>query len=113
MSSGFKDQTRRDLANVFHNADEHADNVNVHYNGVDFFIPVVIDGEGAKVRTTSMRDNADGVFIADMTAYISFYDLKIVPRKETKIIIDGTAYNIFHVQFDAGSITLDLEVLDE
>jgi hypothetical protein len=60
-----------------------------------------------------MRDNADGVFIADTTVYISFYDLKIVPRKETEIVIDGTGYNIIRVGYDAGMITLDLEVYDE
>jgi len=113
MDAGFKAQVKRDLEQVFHNSAEHADDVNVVYNGKHYFIPVVIDAEGAKTRETTMRDNADGVFIADATVYISFYDLKIVPRKETKIIIDDISYNIMRVTFTAGSIALDLEVLDE
>jgi len=113
MGKGFKDQLKRDLKTVFHNPDEHADKVKVEYNGKRYNIPVIFDGDSNKDRVKIMRDNADGVFIADMTVYISFYDLKIVPRKDTQIVIDETAYNIQRAGFVAGSITLDLEVLDE
>jgi hypothetical protein len=111
--AGFKAQIARDLKNVFHNAEEHADKVRVKYNGKPFCIPVVIDHEGARDRAKPSGDNADGIFVADLTVYISFYDLKIVPRKDTEIVIDETAYNIARVGFDAGEITLDLEMLDE
>lgn len=113
MAAGFKAQVKRDLAAVFHNQDEHADNLKVEYNGKMCNIPVVIDYDGARDRQQPSSDHADGIFIADMTVYISLYDLKIVPRKETKIIIDDTAYNIKRVGCDAGEITLDLEMLDE
>jgi hypothetical protein len=111
--AGFKAQIRRDLKAVFHNAGEHADKLKVEYNGRKYFIPVVIDHEGARDRAKASSDNADGVFLADMTVYISWYDLRIVPRKETEITIDETAYNIVRVGFDAGEITLDLELMDE
>ena len=110
---GFKAQQRRDLEKVFFNEEEHADSTQVEYNGREYNIPIVIDREGAKDRAKPSSDNADGVFIADMTVYISFYDLRIVPRKETQIIIDGTGYNIVRVGDDAGCITLDLELFDE
>ncbi len=111
--AGFKAQIKRDLEKVFHNADEHADNVKVEYNGKTLTIPVIIDHEGAMDRAKPSSDHAEGVFIADLTVYISFYDIGIVPRKETSIEIDGTSYNILRVGFDAGEITLDLEVMDE
>lgn len=111
--AGFKAQAQRDLKAVFHNADEHADKLEVEYNGKKHIIPVIVDHEGARDRAKPSSDHADGVFIADLTVYISFYDLKIVPRKETEIVIDGTAYNIMRVGFDTGEITLDLELLDE
>ena len=109
----FKEQIKRDLKDVFYNPHEHADIMKVVYNGKEYHIPVITESDGAKDRVRTMRDNADGVFVSDMTVFISFYDLKIIPRKETKIIIDDVAYMIMRVGVDAGSITLDLEVLDE
>lgn len=111
--AGFKAQAMRDLKTVFHNADEHADKLKVEYNGKKYNIPIVIDHEGARDRTKLSSDHADGIFIADLTVYISFYDLKIVPRKESKIVIDGSTYKIMRVGYDEGEITLDLEWLDE
>ena len=111
--TGFKQQIKNDLKTVFHNEREHADKTKVFYNGKRYNIPIVIDSDGARERKKYIKDNADGVFISDMTVYVSFYDLKIVPRKETEIVIDETAYMIMRVGFDAGEIVLDLEVMDE
>lgn len=110
---GFKAQIKRDLKTVFLNPDEHADKVKVEYNGKKYNIPVVFNSESNKDRVKIMQDNADGVFMSVVTVYLSFYDLKIVPRKETEIVIDETAYNIARVGYDEGEITLDLELLDE
>ncbi|MCM1059663.1 MAG: hypothetical protein NC452_05160 [Eubacterium sp.] len=111
--SAFKSQLERDIAAVFQNAEEFADLMDVEYNGKNYNIPVVIDGEIAKERIKAAGDNSVGIYAADITAFISFKDLKIVPRKETEIVIGGVAYNIVTVAFDAGEITLDLEMLDE
>ena len=113
MVKGFKEQVKQDLAAVFFNDLEHADNLKVEYNGKRCIIPVIIDNDSNKDRVQTMRDNADGIFITIVTAYMSFYDLKILPRKETKIVIDETAYLIQRSSLDVGNITLDLEVLDE
>jgi hypothetical protein len=113
MRGRFKAQLARDIKTVFHNAAEFADKINVEYNGKSLCIPVVIDHEGARDRAKPSSDHADGIFIADLTVYIDFTDLKIVPRKETAITIDETEYNIMRVGYDAGEITLDLELLDE
>jgi len=114
MTPGFKVLIKRDLDKVFHNANEHADMVDVVYNGRKYNIPVVIDSDGARDRKRmSSKDNADGIFIADMTVYINMRDIGIMPRKETHIVIDNTKYTIVKTGFDAGSITLDLEVYDE
>lgn len=111
--SGFKDQIARDIAAVFHNADEFADFMDVEYNGKSYNIPVVIDSEIAKDRKKTAKDNAEGIYTVDITAFMSFEDLGIVPRKETKIKIGGVEYSIVNVAFDAGEITLELELLDE
>jgi len=112
--SGFKSQVERDIAAVFHNAEEFADLMEVEYNGKVYKdIPVVIDSEIAKERAKAAGDNSEGIFAVDITAFISFKNLKIVPRKETEIIIGGVTYSIVKVAYDAGEITLDLEMLDE
>lgn len=111
--SGFKDQIVRDIAAVFQNAEEFADFMDVEYNGKNYNIPVVIDSEIAKDRKKSVKDNSEGVYSVDITAFISFKDLGIVPRKETEIKIGGVEYSIVNVAFDVGEITLDLEMLDE
>lgn len=111
--SGFKSQVERDIAAVFHNSEEFSDLMEVKYNGKSYNIPVVIDSEIAKERVKAAGDNSVGVFAADITAFISFKDLKIVPRKETEITIGGVTYGIVNVAFDTGEITLDLEMLDE
>ena len=109
----FKDMVRRDIKRVFHNPNEFADMTRVVYNGKTYDIPIVTDHEGTRNRARPSSDHADGIFIADLTVYISFYDLKIVPRKGTEITLDGTSYDIARVGFDGGEITLDLEALDE
>ncbi len=112
--NGFKSQVERDIAAVFHNSEEFADLMEVKYNGKIYkYISVVIDSEIAKERAKAAGDNSVGIFAADITAFISFKDLKIVPRKETEITIGGVTYSIVKVAFDAGEITLDLEMLDE
>ena len=112
--SDFKAQVERDISAVFHNAEEFADLMEVEYNGKTYKdIPVVIDNEIAKEREKARGDNSVGIFSFDVTAFMSFKDLKIVPRKETKIVIGGVTYNIVQVAFDVGEITLDLELLEE
>lgn len=111
--SGFKDQIARDIAAVFHNTDEHADLMDVEYNGETYNIPVITDSEISKDRIKTMRDHAEGLYIVDITVFISFEDLGILPRKETEIKIGGVEYRIVNTAFDAGEITLDLEMLDE
>lgn len=111
--SGFKEQVEHDIAAVFHNSEEFADLMEVEYNGETYNIPVVIDSEIAKERAKGSGDNSEGIFAVDSTAYISFSDLGIVPRKETEITLGGVVYSIVNVAFDVGEITLDLEMLDE
>lgn len=112
--SNFKDQLKRDISDVFHNADEFAEAVEIKYNGrVYNDIPIVVDSDVAKERTKASGDNSEGVYTVDLTVFVSFEDLEIVPRKETPITIDGVEYSIVNVAFNAGEITLDLEMLDE
>ena len=109
----FKEQIKSDIKEVFHNPDEHADITRVKYNRRQYEIPVVIDHDGVRDRKKPSSDNADGIFSADLTVYISSYDLNIMPRKNMRIEIGDDIYNIVKAGCDAGEIKLDLEMLDE
>ncbi|MCL1903992.1 MAG: hypothetical protein FWF94_06210 [Oscillospiraceae bacterium] len=114
----FKESVKKDIHRVFLNVDEHADLSDVQYNGKDYHIPVVIDRDGARERGRLSNDNnggqkIQGIYISDMVVYISFDDLGIVPRKDTRITIDGDEYSVVKSAVDAGIITLDLEEYDE
>ena len=85
----------------------------MNITGKTYNISVVIDSEIAKDRVKTVKDNSEGIYTVDVTAFISFRDLGIVPRKETEITIGGVEYRIVNVAFDAGEITLGLEMLDE
>ncbi len=113
IMSGFKDQIARDIATVFHNTEEFADTMDVEYNDEFYSIPVIVDSEISKDRTKTAKDNSEGIYVVDITVFIAFEDLGIVPRKETEIKIGGVEYRIVNVAFNAGEITLDLEMLDE
>ena len=110
---GFKADVKNDLRDVFMNADEHADVVKVLYDGRAYELPVIVSGEGSKDRVTTMRDNADGVFLSGLKAYIAHSGIKIMPRKETRITIGGMAYMIKKTALQAGLVVLDLEAYDE
>ncbi len=112
--SRLKEQIQRDIAKTFNNTEEFADKMDVEYNGAAYSgIPVVIDSEIAKERKKTSGDNSVGVYAIDVTAFISFEDLKILPRKETNIVIGGVTYRIVTSAFTAGEITLGLELLNE
>lgn len=111
--SGFKDQIKRDIAAVFNNSAEFAEEMDVEYNGETRTIPVVVDSDIAKERAKVGGDNSEGIYAVDLTVFISFEDLGIVPRKETEITIGGVEYSIVNVAFNMGEITLDLEMLTE
>jgi hypothetical protein len=109
----FKDVVRQDIKNVFHNAQEFAENKAVKYDGTWYNIPVIMDYDGAKDRKKPSTDNADGIFLCDATAYIAAVDLPTVPRKDRKIEIEDDIFNITKVDNEAGEIVLYLEMLDE
>jgi len=109
----FKDVVRQDVKNVFHNAQEFAENKAVKYDGTWYTIPVIMDYTGEKDRKKPSTDNAGGIFMCDVTAYIPAADLPTLPRKDRKIEIEDDIFNIIKVECEAGEIVLYLEMLDE
>lgn len=109
----FKEAMKQDIANVFHNTSEFAEEMTVKYDGERYKIPVVLDRSGEKDRKTYVTDHAQGLFICDATAYINADDLPAHPRKDRKIEIEGDLYKIAKVEIEMGEIVLYLEMLDD
>jgi len=110
----FKDAVKRDIAAVFHNAEEFAEVTKVSYGGKHYEIPVVLDRAIETDRKKPSSDHAGGVFLADVRAYINAADLTApIPRKGKRIEISGEDYKIARVSEEMGEIVLDLEMLDE
>lgn len=109
----FKDVVRQDVKNVFHNAQEFAEDTAVKYEGTWYTIPVIMDYDGAKDRKKPSTDNADGIFLCDVIVYIAAADLPTIPRKDRKIEIKDDIFKIAKAECEAGEIVLYLEMLDE
>jgi hypothetical protein len=110
----FKEQVEMDVAVVFQNADEFAENKRVIY-GTEFdrVIPVILDHEITTDRQVPSGDNAKGIFLADVRAYINEKDLSIIPKKGKRIKFGVREYSIRKVSVEMGEVILDLEAYGE
>lgn len=109
----FKDMLESDLKDIFHNSEEFAEAKRFRYNGNEYFVPVIMDHEGAKDRKRPSADNADGIFLVDVVMYVAFSDLKVIPRKGQRIEMGDDEFKIVTVENEDGEIILGLEMLDE
>lgn len=109
----FKEQLKRDVKDIFHNANEFAEEKEIYYNGNYYNIPVILDYEGAQDRKKPSNDNVDGVFLVDVKMYAAFNDLTVIPRQGMQIEIEDDIFRIVKVGIEEGEIILDLERLDE
>lgn len=70
-----------------------------------------MERDGAKDRKRlTTKDHAEGVYVADVKVLISWYDLGILPKKNTVITIGKFDYSIVASRLDAGMIALELVV---
>lgn len=109
----FKSLIARDIKEVFHNSNEFAEKKIVIFNDYEYEIPIILDHTEAKDRKRPSGDNSEGIFLVDVVAYISFEDLRIIPRKGQQIEIDDNLFNISTVSHEDGEIILGLEMMDE
>jgi hypothetical protein len=108
-----KEQIAQDNAAVFQNPDEFADMKRVSYNEAVWEIPVVLDHEITTDRKIPSGDNAKGIFLADVRAYINERDMGVIPRKGKRIKFGTREYKIAKVSVEMGVIILDLEAYGE
>lgn len=113
----FKSQLAKDMK-VFHNVKEMAVQLNVCYQGKDYYIPVVMDHTEAKNRKQSASDHADGIFEVDAVAYMALEDIKTVPKKGRQIEIGSkdTGYVNYIIDksgCEDGEVMLELRVYEE
>lgn len=109
----FKEQVERDLKEVFHNSEEHADVKTVVYDGNSYRIPVVMDHTEAIDRKQPSADHADGLFAVDVVMYVAHSDLTVIPRRGARIEVAGEDYEIRSVGDEDGELVLGLWRYDE
>ena len=111
---GFKDHVANDLKNIYTNILEHAELTRVRYNSKRARrIPVIFDGDRQVERLNPPDDNVSDVFIVDMVIYIAAKHLNTTPRKDTRIEVGNTTYDIMRVSDEDGIFRLWLNIFDD
>lgn len=109
----FKAQAERDLLAVFHNTEEHAEELEFWIDGTRYKGPVIIDDGGAQDRSKPYTDHVDGLTLIDIVMYVPLSILNQIPKRGLNAEIDGDLYEIKKVHPEAGDIVLYLERLTE
>lgn len=109
----FKSQLDRDIKNVFHDTSTFADKVKFYYDDKPYNIPVVLDYAEFTDRKKTVSDHAEGLFSVDLIMFVSFEDLKKVPRRGQEIEMGEEIYKIEKVKNEAGELTLYLGLIME
>ena len=109
----FKAQVERDLTAVFHNSNEHADDLENWISGTRYKGPVILDDGGAQDRKKPSTDHVDGLILVDLVMYAPLSLLKRTPKKDETVEIGDAVYTITKVHPAAGEIVLYLEGLTE
>ncbi len=107
----FKEQVARDLAGIFHNADEFAELKTIYYNDDENEVNIILDFDMAERREKPAKDNSYGLYSQKLKAYIFGSDIKF--RHGARLEIDEEIYTITGVANELGETILDLERLDE
>jgi hypothetical protein len=113
MKPNFKAQIERDLGRVFHNTDEHADELEFWIDGTRYKGPVILDDGGAQDRTKPSTDHVEGLVLVDLVMYAPLSLLKKVPKKGLNVEIGDDIYTITKVHPEAGEVVLYMEMLTE
>lgn len=109
----FKAQMERDLKNVFHNTEEHADIKRIEYGGDIMTVPAVLDSMSVAGRTQLANNNVDGLSAITATLFVALVDMERTPRQGATIMVDGEEYEIKTVGTEEGELVLGLWRLDE
>ena len=115
----FKEQLKTDLAEVFHNTDEFAEDMTFFYNGKEYTAPVIFD-EAASPRTAPNGsagvpeyDHAVGIYDLDATLYVNEKSIDFSPREGANVEIKNEYYKILKVRNECGEYVIELKRYDE
>jgi hypothetical protein len=109
----FKDQIRRDIADVFHNTREFAEMTKFTYGGNVYNVSAVLDYTGAAERKKPGSDHAEGLFAVDLSMYLSQSELGFIPKRGMDVELGDSLFRIVKVEAEEGEIILRLEALYE
>lgn len=111
--NSFKDMLAKDIADVFNNANEFAEQMLIYYDGQPHENISLILDKTAKDRNRNKDDYETLTYKYDATAYINEKELGFMPKKNHSLVINGVDYNIVEVTNEIGEIVIKLEVYDE
>lgn len=108
----FKEQLAADLAAVFHNTDEFAENMTFYYDGEEYNADVIFD-EAANPRNVTESDHVVGIYDLDAVLYINEKSINFSPREGSRIEIKDEYYKIIKVKKECGEYVIELKRYDE
>ena len=103
--SGFKEQIRKDIDNVFENQDEFAA---VHtVNGKK--MPVIIDNNELIERQKRANSHMDGLYVRTTLIYIKAKDFGSLPAVGSALNLDGKVFRVTNATNEDGLYSVHLE----
>ena len=115
--SGFKEQVERDIAAVFHNTEEFAEEMEIGYNGEYYNVKAVLTEYSAKDRSDYDGDPAVeyrwGVFPVLKKLYVQFSELGFLPSINNRLEVNGISYDVIQSDTLMGENVIVLRRYDE
>ena len=117
MVRGLKHQILRDNHLVFHNPKDFAEKLRLEYQGRTLEVWGVMEEEGTAVRDKNnnqrKNDREKTLYQYDKYIWLNQQDLKIVPKAQRNLTVNGVAYMIREVSVEFGEVLLTVRRLTE
>lgn len=102
----FKEAAREDVADVFFNTGEFADNHTI--NGRQ--MPVIVDENELIEREKHMKSNMDGVYVNQIMIYVKGMDFGMLPAVGSAVKMDGKEYIVQDAVNEYGVYSITMEM---
>lgn len=117
MIRDLKHQILRDNGLVFHNPRDFGEKMTLQYQGRTTELWGVMEEEGTSVRAKNnnqrKNDREKTLYQWDKYLWVNQADLKIIPKRDREIMVNGIKYRIREVASEFGEILITLRRLVE
>lgn len=111
--SSFKEAVQKDVAAVFNNTNEFAEDKVIYYDGAEYTVPVVISDYRPEEWKQDKSEYSQAVYTIRQTIYIPAEALGFTPEITHKIEVDGVEWDITAASEEMGELVLSLGRYDE